>query len=79
MKKIDINFYLSAKDDFIANLKRRNVQKWDQLNNELSLYCACFGLPVIVAIVFAEEAFPEFKEQLEKKKVVITEFYGYEK
>jgi hypothetical protein len=76
--KIDINFYRSAKADFIANLKRRNVEKWDVLNNELSLYCACFGLPVIVAIEFAAEEFPQFSEELEKKKVIVGEFYGYE-
>jgi hypothetical protein len=76
--KIDIEFYRKAKADFINNLKRRNVSKWEEFNNELSLYCACFGLPVFVAIVFCEEDFPEYAEELAKKKEIVREFYGYE-
>lgn len=74
---IDVEFYRKAKTDFINNLKRRNVSKWEELNNELSLYCACFGLPVFVAIVFCEEEFPEYKEELSNKKEIVREFYGY--
>lgn len=76
--KIDVEFYRAAKPDFIANLKFRKPEKWSELNNEISLYCACSGLPVIVAIIFAQEEFPQFVEELEKKKVVVGEFYGYD-
>lgn len=78
MKKLDLDFYLPAKNDFIASLKRKKLKKWDEFNNELSLYCACFGLPVFVAIIFAEEAFPEFQMELGKKKEIVRGFYGYE-
>lgn len=77
MKKLDVEFYRLAKADFITNLKRRNVTKWDELNAEISLYCACTGLPVLAAIVFVEEEFPEYSEQLTKKKEVVKTFYGY--
>jgi hypothetical protein len=53
-KKIDINFYIAAKDDFVKHIKRRDVKKWNELNAEISLWCACTGLPVYAAIVFCE-------------------------
>lgn len=77
-KKLDIDFYRNAKGDFIANVKRRNVKNWDELNREISLYSACFGLPVYVVITFCLEEFPEYLTQLEKKKEIVKEFYGYE-
>lgn len=77
-KTIDIDFYRNAKSDFIATLSRRNIKNWNELNNEISLYCSCFGLPVYVAIIFAEEEFHDYKTELEKKKAVVKEFYGYE-
>lgn len=77
-KKLDIEFYSNAKSDFIANLRRRNVKTWTELNNELSLYCACFGLPVFVAITFVKEAYPEFTKELEEKEQIVREFYNYE-
>lgn len=76
--KIDIEFYRGAKDDFIANLRRRNVKTFKQLNDELSLYCSCFGLPVFAAIQFCREEFPQFEAELVQKKQVIVLFYGYE-
>lgn len=78
MKKLDLDFYFPAKNDFIASLKRKKLTKWSEFNNELSLYCACFGLPVFVAITFAEESFPEFQIELGNKKEIVREFYGYE-
>lgn len=77
MKKIDIEFFRPAKADFIKNLKRKEATKWEEFNNEISLYCACTGLPVFVAIVFAEEEFPEFLTELAQKKGIVNEFYGY--
>lgn len=76
--KIDIEFYRTSKADFMSVLKRRKVKTWNEINAEISLYCACVGLPVIAAVAFVEEDYPQFKEELDKKKQVIKEFYGYE-
>ncbi len=80
MKTPNIEFYRKAKADFIAQLIRRRCKKWEELNNEISMYCACFGLPVIAAIEFiAEEpAFDKYKSHIDEKRKVIQEFYGYD-
>lgn len=78
LKSIDIKFYLAAKPDFLNVLKVRNPLNYEELNREISVYCACTGLPVIVAIEFCIQEFPQYLSQLEQKKVVVKEFYGYE-
>lgn len=77
-KAIEIEKYRESKSDFIANLKRRNISSWDTLNVELSLYCACFGLPVIAATIFCLEDYPEYSSELNKKIKVLVEFYDYD-
>lgn len=78
MKKLNLAEFSSAKADFIANMRRKEHKTWEKFNNELSLYCACFSLPVIVAVLFAAEEFPEFGEELKKKEAVVREFYNYD-
>lgn len=77
MKKINVSEFLSAKSDFLAHFVRRAPKTWEEFNNELSLYCSCFGLPVIVAIEFAKEM-GRFLPQLEEKAVIVKEFYNYD-
>jgi hypothetical protein len=77
-KKIDFNFYEGARKDFLAVLNLRKPQKWEELNNEISVYCACVGLPVIVAIQFVKENYPQYLTQLEQKEIIVREFYDYE-
>lgn len=76
--KLDIDFFRPAKKDFIESLRRNEISKWDELNGAISLYCSCTGLPILVAIIFVEEEFSEYKEELEKKRTVVVEFYGYD-
>ena len=76
-KKIDVDFYRKMKYDYVKNMSR-HTKSWDEFNDNLSLYCACTGLAVYVAIVFAEEEFPMFSKQLEAKRKVVKEFYCYE-
>jgi uncharacterized protein YktB (UPF0637 family) len=77
-KSIDVEFYRTAKADLVDTIKRRGVKKWEEFNNEIGMYCACFGLPVFVAIIFCEEEFPEYAKELANKKKVVQEFYDYE-
>lgn len=77
-KKIDFKYYNGAKADFLAVLKLRNPQSWKELNNEISVYCACVGLPVVVAITFCEPEFPQYATELKTKKQIVIEFYNYE-
>ena len=76
---MNVEYFRKAKADFIANVLRKNAQEeYSRLNNEISLYCACFGLPVVAAVEFCEEEFPQWSEQLSTKKKQLILFYGYD-
>lgn len=78
MKTIDFTEFEKAAPDFLANIARRNPQNWTEFNRELSLYCACISLPVIVAVNWSKVHFPAYAKELEEKERVLREFYNYE-
>lgn len=76
--KFNVDHYRRNKEELIAHVKRVNPQNWEKLSDELSIYCACFGLPCYAAYTFVMEEFPQFREMCEKKLLSLKEFYGYE-
>lgn len=68
--KLDLYQYRSNKLELIRSIKKQGIES-------LSIFCACTGLPVIVACYFVKEELPEFDEEMGRKIEVLKEFYGY--
>jgi hypothetical protein len=76
--KFNVDDYRKNKDELVTHLRKNNHQKWEKLSDDISVYCACYGLPNYAAYTFVMEEFPIFTDDCKKKLVSLKEFYGYE-
>jgi hypothetical protein len=66
--KIDITFFRKYKGDVLELYEDSHLE-------ELGLYCATFGLPIIAALTFIREEYDD--NRVEEKIGKLIEFYGY--
>lgn len=71
MKSPNLELFRKTKPELIRSIEKHGIES-------LSMFCACTGLPVIVACYFVKEEMSQFDEVLDKKIEVLKEFYGYD-
>lgn len=71
MKLPDINLFRKNKEELLRIIEKQGI---DSLSN----FCACTGLPVIVACFFVKEEMSQFDKEMDSKIESLKEFYDYE-
>jgi hypothetical protein len=71
MKIPDINLFRKNKEELLRSINKRGV-------DSLSVFCACTGLPVIIGCMFIKEDMPQFNLEMDRKILILKEFYDYE-
>lgn len=62
--------FRSQKNGVIEYIKKHGIEG-------VSGYCVLTGIPVIAAVNYIKEDFPEYEEECNKRIDLLIKFYGY--